>query len=383
MVMKMNIKNYSKKKKTVLALGIFTLLYFTHQWLTKPAKMEIPLPTVTVQKPILKEIVNYVTQTGTTVAFNSVNLVARVAGYLDAIEFTDGTVVKKGKELFIIQPQPYWEQLKAAEATVAANKADYEYSKLEYERQKRMYKQNATSLNNVQKWLAKMEASKANLDKAIADEANAAITYSYTHINAPFDGRIGRHLVDVGNYVGNGEATNLATIEQIDKLYVYFNLNELDLIQLRNAARAMGFKRKDLDTVPVYVNFQNETGQQHKATLDFVNTGLNAATGTMELRAILENKDYLFVPGLFVQVKIAVSLPKKELTIPSTAVLYDQIGPYILVVDKNNIVHLNHVTLGAENNGFQTITQGVKADDKVVINGIQFATPGNQVMIKE
>ncbi len=346
-------------------------------------EITIPLPLVTVQKPIEREMVDYVTQTGTTVAFNSVNLVARVAGYLDAIKFTDGTFVKKGTELFIIQPQPYWEQLKAAQATVAMNKADYEYSKQEYARQQTMYKQNATSLNNVQKWLAKEEASKASLDKAIAEEVNASITYSYTHMYAPFDGRLGRHLVDVGNYVGNGEATNLATIEQIDKLYVYFNLNELDLIRLRDAARANGFKPEDLNKIPVYINFQNGKGLKNKAFLDFVNTGLNAATGTMELRAVLENKSYLFVPGLFVQVKVAVSLPKKILTIPSTAILYDQIGSYVLIVDKQNNVVLKHVTLGSVEQEHQGIIEGVTKDDRVVVNGIQYATPGNPVRVEE
>lgn len=302
----MNKEKDAKKTKIKFLIAALIVAYFMIHYFTKKPEMVIPLPMVTVQKPELKKMIEFVTQTGTTVAFNSVNLVARVAGFLDSIEFTDGTFVKKGKELFVIQPEPYWEQLLAAQATVVANQANYDYTKLEYARQQVMYKQHATSLNNVQIWLAKMDESKAELDKAKANEVNAKITYSYTHISAPFNGRIGRHLVDIGNYVGNGVATNLATIEQVDKLYVYFNLNELDLIKLRAAARATGFKPSDINTVPVYVNFQNESGYTHKATLDFVNTGLNASTGTMELRAVLENADNLFVPGLFVQVQVAV-----------------------------------------------------------------------------
>ena len=344
----MNQKKQTKTTKIVLLIGAIFIAYKLEYHFTNHSELTIPLPVVVVQKPKLLEMVHYVTQTGTTVAYNAVNLVARVSGYLTEIEFTDGTFVKKDKELFIIQPEPYWEQLKAAQDTVAANKAEYEYSKLEYARQQRMYKQNATSLNSVQKWLAKMDAAKAELDKAMADEVNAAINYSYTHIHAPFDGRIGRHLVDAGNLVGNGIATNLATIEQIDKLYVYFNLNEIDLIQLRAAARAQGFKPADINQIPVYVNFQNETGYKHKAVLDFVDTGLNASTGTMQLRAVLENKDYLFVPGLFVQVQIATTKPQKYLTVPSNAVLYDQIGAYLLIVDKTNTVLLKHVELGVK-----------------------------------
>lgn len=380
--MRMNQEKYSTKSKILLLIIALLIVYWAIHHFTKKKELVIPLPVVTVQQPQLNEMVEYVTQTGTTVAFNSINLVARVSGYLNAIEFTDGTFVKKGTKLFVIQPEPYWEQLKAAQATVAANKADYDYSKLEYERQQRMYKQNATSLNNVEKWLAKMESSQADLDKAKADEVNAAINYSYTHISAPFDGRIGRHLVDAGNLVGNGVATNLATIEQIDKLYVYFNLNELDLIKLRAAARANGFKPTDINKVPVYINFQNESGYKHKATLDFVNTGLNASTGTMELRALLENKNFLFVPGLFVQVQVAVSKPKKLLTVPSAAILYDQIGAYLFTVDKNNIVVQKHVELGIAEEGKQSLLSGLDKEDQVIVSGLQNASPGNKVQIQ-
>ena len=378
----MKQKKHSNTAKILIVIAIVIAVYWLVHAFNKPKPPAIPLPVVTVQKPQSMAMIEYVTQTGTTVAYNAVNLVARVAGYLNAIKFIDGTYVKKGQELFIIQPEPYWEQLKAAQATVAANTANYDYSKLEYARQQRMYKQNATSQNNVEKWLAKTAASKAQLDKAVADAANAAINYGYTHISAPFDGRIGRHLVDAGNLVGNGAATNLATIEQIDKLYVYFNLNELDLIKLRAAARAQGIKPSDLHKIPVYVNFQNEKGLKHQATLDFVNTGLNASTGTMELRAVLENKDYLFVPGLFVEVQIAISNPQQQLTVPNTAVLYDQIGPYLLTVDKNNVVLLKHVTLGPAENGNQAVLKGLTADEQVIVDGLQNASPGGKVDIK-
>lgn len=377
----MNFKHLKSKKIFSIVASVLFIYIFMH-YLNKSGAPEIPLPLVAVQKPQVQELVDYVTQTGTTVAFNSIDLVARVEGYLQSIEFTDGSFVKKGKELFVIQPEPYMEQLKAAQATVVAQKADYAYSKSELERQKRMYKENATSLNNVEKWDAKMQASAAEVSKDVANEAISAINYSYTHIVAPFDGRIGRHLVDVGNLVGNGVATNLATIAQVDKLYVYFNLNELDLIRLRAVSKGRGYKHEHMDEIPVYINMQNETGFKHKALLDFVNTGLNAATGTMELRAVLENKDYLFVPGLFVQVKVAVSEPKKMLTIPASAVLYDQIGSYIYVVDKDNLVLTKRVVLGTVQGDRQAVTQGVEANDRVIVAGLQNVTPGHKVQIQ-
>jgi RND family efflux transporter MFP subunit len=381
MIMKFN-RNSKSVKIVGIAVAILLFLYFLIHIFGKSKAPKLPAPTVVVQKPQCEEMTTYVTQTGNTVAYNSVNLVARVEGYLDSIKFIDGTIIKKGKELFVIQPEPYFEKLRAAKAIVAAEKASLIYNKSEYARQQRMYKDHATSLNEVEKWYAKTLEIAAGLDKAEAEEVNAAINYSYTHISAPFDGRIGRHLVDLGNLVGHGEATNLATIEQIDPIYVYFNLNEIDLLRLRSAARARGFKPQDIKEIPIEISLQNDPKVKYKATLDFVNTGLNASTGTMELRALLQNKEYVFVPGLFVQVRVAISKPKKQLTVPDTAVLYDQIGSYLLTVDNKNVVVLKRVTLGSVENGLRAVAKGLEAQDQVIIDGLQYATPGNQVVIR-
>lgn len=378
----MNIETHSiTRKQIVISVIALILLYFVVHLIRKPKGPTFPTPKVSVQQPQWKEIVEYVTQTGTLVAMNSVDLVARVEGYLNVIEFVDGSFVPKGKELFVIQPEPYLEQLKAAQAEVAVQNALYTYSKSEYDRQKRMYKQNATSLDNVEKWMAKTEENVAEIAKAVANEQIAAINYSYTHIQAPFDGRIGRHLVDAGNLVGNGVATNLATIEQINPIYAYFNLNELDLIKLRAAASARGFKSSDLNQIQAFVKLQNETSYNHKGRLDFANTGLNASTGTLEFRAIFDNADYALLPGLFVQVRIPVTAPQKKLTLPETAILYDQIGAYVLIVDANNIVQAKRVELGVEDQGIRTINRGLTDKDRVIVNGLQFATPNNKVEI--
>lgn len=370
------------RKIIVIGLVSILLLYLIFSLFKKPKPLVIPPPAVIVAHPETQEVVEYVTQTGTTVAYQSVNLVARVEGYLEKIAFKDGSFVKKGQELFVIQPEPYAEQLKAAQSTVAAQKAIDAYNKSEYARQQRMYKQNATSLNEVEKWLARTQEMTAEIEKATANAINASITYSYTHILAPFSGRIGRHLVDIGNLVGNGQATTLATLEQIDPIYVYFNLNELDLIKLRAAARAKGINSENHPQVPVYVSLQNDPSKYYQATLDFVNTGLNAATGTMELRALLPNKDYLFLPGFFVQARIALSAPQKQLTIPNTAILYDQIGPYIYTVDQEDKVQLKRITLGGSVADRRAVTQGLSANDRVIVDGIQNASVGNKVQIK-
>lgn len=377
----MNLNKPSKKLVQIALLGF--AVGFCFNWIiklittTKPPAT--PPPVVVIQKPKLIPITEYVTQTGTMVAYKSVDLVARIEGYLDSNEFTDGTFVKKGQELFVIEPKPYLEQLKSAEASVAAQKASYNYAKAEYERQQHMYKQNATSLNNVEKWSAQTDIAHARIDKTVANAEIAAINYSYTHVLSPFDGRIGRHQVDPGNLVGNGAATDLATVEQIDPIYVYFNLNELDLIKIRTAARTHEFNPEKLKQIPVYVNLQNESGFSHKGNLDFVNTGLNASTGTMEFRALLPNKDYVLLPGLFVQVRIPTGKPTQQLTILDTAIQYDQISPYVLTVNNENTVVVKRVVTGALQQDVRAIVKGITALDKIVVSGLQNATPGNTV----
>lgn len=373
-----------EKKQKLMKIGgiVFAVLLLFDLYLhykSMRSAPQIPIPPVIVQKPELRSMADYITQTGNTVAYNAVNLVARVEGFLDSITFTDGTFIKKGQPLFVIEPEPYLAKLKEAQATVAAQKAEDAYAKAEYARQKRMYKDNATSLNNVEVWLAKTSESEAEVAKALANLDIAQINYGYTHIAAPFDGRIGRHLVDVNNLVGNGTATNLATIEQIDPIYVYFNLNEIDLIKLRAAARAKGVTEKEIKQVPIQVSLQNQTGYQFEGKLDFINTGLNASTGTMEFRALLPNKKKTLVPGLFVQVRVAITQPTQKLTIPDTAVLYDQIGAYVLTMDQQHLVVLKRVTLGSVEQGYRAVVKGLDAQDNVIINGLQNATPGNPV----
>lgn len=338
-----------------------------------------PSPPVVVSKPVLAEVTDYLEETGNTVAYNSVDLVARVDGYLNIISFTDGTYVKKGDPLFVIQPEPYAAQVEEAEASLAQSRAEYAYDQAEYQRQLVMYKQNATSMADVQKWLSQRDSTKASIDGAIANLEIAKINYGYTHISAPFDGRIGRHLIDVGNLVGNGGATKLATIDQIDPLYVYFNVNELDVLKIRAIARKNGFKPGDIDTIPVYVGLQNEDGYPHEGHLDFSSTGLDSSTGTIQIRGVLSNKDQMLIPGLFVRARIALGPPSQQLTVPQTAVLYDQIGPYIFIVDKTNTVVQSRVVTGSVNLGMISIIKGLKADDRVVILGLQNATPGNKV----
>lgn len=342
-----------------------------------------PPPSVEVDLPITQPITPYLIETGNLVASHSIDLVARVSGYLESNNFIDGSIVKKDDLLFVIQPQPYADQVTEAQATLDSNTAAYVYDKIEYERQLKMYKQHATPLAEVQQWSATTEEAAAAVESAKANLENAKITYSYTHVLAPIEGRIGRHLVDPGNLVGNGVATELASLEQIDPMYVYFSINELDLLKLREVARKTKFEPEHINQIPIEVALQNETGYPHKGYLDFAATELDTSTGTIQMRGILENKDYALLPGLFVQARIALSKPTPQLMVPSVAIMADQIGSYVYTVDSNDTVLLTRITTGSTEDNMTVALTGLKADDLVIVNGIQNASPGAKVIPTE
>ena len=175
--MSMTFNKRLNLKKILLGCGLILVLYGLVTCATKNKTQPPPPPSVIVQKPKMAKLVTYVTQTGTMVAYNAVNLVARIEGYLNKIEFVDGTFVKKGQELFVIEPEPYMDKLKEAQASVDAQKAGYNYATSEYQRQQRMYKQNATSLNNVEKWAAQTAESKAEIAKAMGTSIRTVWRY--------------------------------------------------------------------------------------------------------------------------------------------------------------------------------------------------------------
>jgi membrane fusion protein, multidrug efflux system len=342
-----------------------------------------PPPSVTVAKPVQKTVTDTIELTGNTQSSNSVNLVARVAGYLQSVNFQDGAFVKQGDLLFVIEPEPYEADVQVAQATVEQQQATLTQATSEYERQQRLAKQNATSQSQVENWQAQSGAAKAAVDEAQGNLEIAQINLGYTKITAPFDGRMGRHLVDPGNLVGAGEATQLATIDQLAPIYVYFNVDEQDVLRLRAGLRAAGKTLADVEPVKLGVGLQNETGYPHEATLDFVASDLDQGTGTLQARGTIENKDYAFLPGMFVRIQVPVGTTDDALLVPDRALGIDQRGHYLLVVGEDDTVEQRPVEIGALHDGLRAITKGLGADDRVVVDGLQRAIPGSKVAPQE
>ena len=342
-----------------------------------------PPPDVTVSRPVQQTVTNTIELTGNTQSSNTVNLVARVAGYLQSVNFKDGAIVKKGDLLFVIEPEPYEASVQLAEATVEQQQATLTQATSEYERQQRLIKQKATSESDVESWRAQSSGAKAAVDQANANLELARINLGYTRIAAPFDGRIGRRQVDPGNLVGPGATTQLATIDQLAPIYVYFNVDEQDVLRLRAALRAKGKTLKDVEPVKLGIGLQNETGYPHEATLDFVATDVDQSTGTLQARGVIPNQDYVFLPGLFVRVRIPVGTTDNALLVPDRAIGIDQRGHYLLVVGQDDVVAQRTVQIGALEDGMRVIEQGLSADDLVVVDGLQRAIPGSKVTPRE
>ena len=332
----------------------------------KTETSEKPPPPVTVAHPQRKPVTAYLDLTGTASASRTVDLVARVPGYLQSVDFADGANVEKGQLLFVIDPKPYEEQLKLNEAALLRAQS-------EYDRQKELVQSNATSVANVEKW-------QSERDQAQAQVALAKINLGYTRVTAPFSGRMGRHLVDPGNMVGATGDTKLATIEQLVPIYVYFNLNERDALRISAAMRERGLKPGEgVGKVPVFVGLQNEEGYPHQGTLDFVNTGVSTSSGTLQLRAVLTNEDKVFFPGLFARVRIALGEPKPMFVVPNSAVGNDQEGDYVLVAGANDVVERRSVVKGPLTGSDCAIQSGLTAEDRVIVRGLANALPGEKV----
>jgi len=297
--------------------------------------------------------------------------VARVSGYLESVNFEDGAFVEKGQLLFVIEPPPYEQQL-------ALNQAVLVQAQAEYDRQVEMMKQNATSTSNVEKQRSSRDQAQANVELA-------KINLGYTRVTAPFAGRIGQRLVDPGNLVGAGTATQLATLDQLIPIYVNFNLNERDALQMRAAMSKLGMEVKAaVGKAPVEVGLSNEKGYPHVGVLDFVDNAISGSTGTIAMRAIFKNEDKTLFPGVFTRVRIPLGDPKPMLVIPNSAIGNDQQGDYVLLADANDVVVRQTVVKGPLTpSGDCAIRSGLTPADRVIVNGILNARPGQKVVPTE
>jgi RND family efflux transporter MFP subunit len=343
----------------------------------KPTQAPPPPPAVTVARPTRQSVTDYLELTGNTQAVMTVQLIARVAGYLEKVFFQDGQMVKKGQPLFLIQQDTYQDALQQAEGQILLQRAQLEYAEKQLVRFSNLFEQKATPQENVDNWKYQRDSAQANLKVAEAARDLARLNLSYTEVSAPFDGRIDRRLQDPGNLVGSGGNTVLAEMNQIDPIYVYFNISDADLARLMEEARWVPGEARSKPW-PVYAGLLNEKEYPHNGRLDFVSISLAPTTGTLLLRGIFPNPDGKILPGLYARVRVPVK-QGPALLIPQEAIGYDQRGPYVLVVNQENLVQRVGIRIGTLTDHLRVVEEGLSDKDWVVIKGVQKATPGRRV----
>lgn len=341
-----------------------------------------PAPEVKVQLPIARKITLFTEHTGSTSAFNKVELVARVQGLLEKANFRDGDSVKKDQVLFEIERAPYETSLQIAEAGVAQQEALLAQAEADLGRQTALSQRQIASDARFEDAQAKRRSVGAALEQAKGQVQQARINLGYTQIKAPFDGIVTARLVDPGTLVGAGGPTRLATLLQIEPTYVIFSVNELQVLRIRSMLREQGLSIKDIGPIPVEIGLQTDQGYPHTGRIDYISPELDPATGTLSVRAVVENKGRQLLPGLFVRVRVPVQRDIDALLVPETALGNDQRGRYLLIVDAGGTVEQRPVEVGDETDGgLRVIKSGVKATDRVIVGGAQRAVPGSRVRI--
>jgi RND family efflux transporter MFP subunit len=338
-----------------------------------------PPPKVDVAAPMQRAVTRYVEATGNTAPIKNVDLVARVQGFLQSIDYTDGSFVKQGTQLFTIEPETYKLKLEQAQAAEVGAQATLKQAEADFKRQVDLVQRQAVSQATLDTSTSTRDNAQASLQQAQVNTRLAQVNYGYTNVTAPFDGIVSAHMVSVGELVGVSSPTQLASIVAMDPIYVNFTVNEQDVLRIRAEAGRRGLTAADMKQIPIQVGLQTEAGYPHEGKLDYVAPTINQSTGTLAVRGLVPNDKRVLLPGYFVRVRVPFTQEKDALLVPDTALGSDQGGRYLLVVSGDNIVEQRKVQIGPVENGLRVIESGLKPDDRVVIAGLLRVIPGQKI----
>jgi RND family efflux transporter MFP subunit len=354
----------------------------------QPAQGAPPPPTVTVANPTKRTIVDQDEYVGRFVAIDSVEVRARVSGYLEKVHFTDGQIVKQGDLLFTIDRRPFQNTLDQARANLATAKSNLTYAEGDLARGQQLvrdrtiaeqtFEQRAQAKRNAEAAVAAMEAA----------VRQAELDLQFTELRAPVTGRIGDRRVSPGNLVaggttaGTGTTTLLATIVSTDPIRFEFTFDEASFLRYERLSKETR-NGESWASTPVTLKLIDEKDFVHHGRMDFVDNVIDRASGTIRGRAVFANPDSLFTPGMFARVRIPGSAPYEALLVPDVAIGTDQARKYVLVVGTDNTVAQKYVTLGELVGDLRVIKSGLGADDRVIVNGLIRARPGGKVTPQE
>jgi membrane fusion protein, multidrug efflux system len=339
-------------------------------------------PPVTVAQPVKRTVTDWDEFTGRFEAVEEVQVRARVGGFVTNVEFKDGDMVRAGDLLYLIDSRPFEAVAAQADGQLADARAKAELAKRDLDRGLNLVQTSAVSEQVVDQRRQALQA--AHAAEVIAEGAlkAAQLNVEFTHVLAPIAGRVSRHLVSVGNLVSgsdNGASTLLTSIVSLDPIYIYFDVDEPTYLK-NNKLWFEGKRPSSRDTAnPVQVALTGETKPSHEGKMDFVDNRLDVSTGTLRSRAVIANKDLSILPGQFGRVRLIGSSPYETLLIPDTAIATDQSRKIVFVVKDDNTVEAKPVVLGPLDEGLRVIREGLQAEDKVIIDGIQRARVGAKV----
>ena len=336
------------------------------------------LPQVTVATAISRKVTEFDEFTGRFEAVERVEVRPRVSGYISSVNFTDGNEVKKGEVLFVIDPRPYVAERDRARAQLAQARSQLALAKSERERAAKLLGQRAISQEELDTRTAGDEQAQASVAAAKAALDSAELNVEFTRVTAPIAGRISRALVTSGNFVSNGQ-TPLTTLVSLDPIYVTFDGDEQAYLRYGKPVRTSAHGSSSEARSPVVVGLANESGYPHQGSMVFVDNALDPATGTIRSRALLDNHERQFTPGLFARIRLLDSAQHEAVLVNDSAIGTDQTVRYVLVVGAGNKVEYRPVQLGPVIDGLRVVQSGLTAGETIVVNGLQRVRPGAQV----
>lgn len=340
-----------------------------------------PPPEVQVAKPLKQAVTQYWDFTGSTASVDTVQLKARVTGYLHQVHFKDGATVKAGDLLFTIEQDPFRIALDQAQANHRKAEAAYALSVADLARVETLVKKNVTTEADLDSKIAERDSNKAQIEAEKAAVDRAQLDLRYTEIRSPINGRVGRRMVDVGNLV-LAQETLLTTVEAYDPVYAYFNVSERDLLEFRDERVKKSQEPDHTEPVPLQMGLLTDKGYPYAGFSDYSDPGVDASTGTYLVRGTFPNPDGAILPGLFVRIRAPHKVMPDALLIPDVALGSDQEGKFLLTVGADNKVERKSVSIGTKVGEMRVIESGISADDSVIIVGLQRAQPGSPVQPK-
>jgi RND family efflux transporter MFP subunit len=363
------------------------------------------LPSVSVSRPVERDVTDYADFTARIAAVDSVEVRAHVWGYLQKVNFKEGDLVKKGQVLFELDPRPYQALLNQAKAKVVQDQAQLTYDEAEYRRNLDLVRSGSVSRSDMDKTSAARGVDIANIAADQAMVTSRQLDCDYTKVTAPVSGRISRYDVTVGNLILGGDqggGTLLTTIVSVDPMYAYFDIDEFTIQRARRLAREGKFRRQgdketgrqgeESDSIvksadekawPVSLGLAAEEGFPHRGTINFVDNQLNPKTGTLRVRGVFPNGDGALSPGFFARVRLPISPAHNALLVSERALDNDQGQRIVYVVNDKNAVVSRPVRLGQMHHGVREITDGLKSGERVIVDGLQHVRAGSTVQPKQ